>query len=357
MIQDFLALEPRLKDLFNSGQNRIRSYTQVLAGNNCSNNHQATHRIVEEGEEEDRISSLPDEILHSILCYLPTSKEAARTSALSRRWENLWRSYPVIEYNSTTIVGFQKFGDATMKRFSRDKLLRIEALKLTLKVDHYAFAAIRFPHVEQLIDLAWERKAEYVSIEVTSPYFHFLPFRLLSSSTVKILYLKSINFTSNRDGDDIDLLFSLNSLRFLHLESVQFDDDQLFTKLLASSPLLETLEIKAAVVSAKKLQVSHVPNLRVLKISSSSSNVKEIEIAASRLHTLQLQIEAMGKVFNMELKTPQLNVLEIYGGVKLRSSDISKVISKLDSLMSLTLIVDGKLISTEQIIHTNGWLN
>ncbi|CAN1228756.1 hypothetical protein LINPERPRIM_LOCUS3016 [Linum perenne] len=138
---------------------------------------------------------------------------------------------------------------------------------------------------------------------------------------------------------------------------VQFDDDQLFTKLLASSPLLETLEIKAAVVSAKKLQVSHVPNLRVLKISSSSSNVKEIEIAASRLHTLQLQIEAMGKVFNMELKTPQLNVLEIYGGVKLRSSDISKVISKLDSLMSLTLIVDGKLISTEQIIHTNGWLN
>ncbi|CAL4957255.1 unnamed protein product [Urochloa decumbens] len=40
-------------------------------------------------EEEDRLSSLPDDLLHSILRSLPL-KNAARTSALSRRWAPQW---------------------------------------------------------------------------------------------------------------------------------------------------------------------------------------------------------------------------------------------------------------------------
>ena len=38
---------------------------------------------------EDRLSSLPDDLLHSILRDLPL-KHAARTSALSRRWVPQW---------------------------------------------------------------------------------------------------------------------------------------------------------------------------------------------------------------------------------------------------------------------------
>ncbi|KAK3163533.1 hypothetical protein QOZ80_1AG0004930 [Eleusine coracana subsp. coracana] len=42
-------------------------------------------------EEDDRLSSLPDDLLHSILLGLPL-KHAARTTALSRRWAPLWLS-------------------------------------------------------------------------------------------------------------------------------------------------------------------------------------------------------------------------------------------------------------------------
>ncbi|CAD6239080.1 unnamed protein product [Miscanthus lutarioriparius] len=44
---------------------------------------------VHEQEGEDRLSRLPDDILHSILRRLPL-KHAARTSALSRRWARTW---------------------------------------------------------------------------------------------------------------------------------------------------------------------------------------------------------------------------------------------------------------------------
>ncbi|CAN1185504.1 hypothetical protein LINPERHAP2_LOCUS37591 [Linum perenne] len=117
---------------------------------------------------EDLISELPDEILHSIIRRIACSKAADQTAdqtiALSSRWRNLWRSYPVIQLNpKATSEGFQKFHDATMKRFNQDKLLGMEALKLSIQIKNYKF---RSPAVEQLLELASERKAEYVGIQI-----------------------------------------------------------------------------------------------------------------------------------------------------------------------------------------------
>jgi hypothetical protein len=43
----------------------------------------------------DRLSILPDALLHDIVSRLPI-KEAARTSVLSRRWRPLWRATPFV---------------------------------------------------------------------------------------------------------------------------------------------------------------------------------------------------------------------------------------------------------------------
>ncbi|CAL4980435.1 unnamed protein product [Urochloa decumbens] len=46
---------------------------------------------------DDRISGLPDELLHSILVGLGSAHAAARTSVLSRRWRHLWRHLPELD--------------------------------------------------------------------------------------------------------------------------------------------------------------------------------------------------------------------------------------------------------------------
>ncbi|KAM0888424.1 hypothetical protein ACQ4PT_028371 [Festuca glaucescens] len=46
-------------------------------------------------DADDRLSALPDGVLHAILSFLP-ARQLVQTSVLSRRWKNLWCSTPCI---------------------------------------------------------------------------------------------------------------------------------------------------------------------------------------------------------------------------------------------------------------------
>lgn len=47
----------------------------------------------------DPFSRLPDELIYRIVWCLGSTKEAARTSAISKQWLRVWRSYPIHEYD------------------------------------------------------------------------------------------------------------------------------------------------------------------------------------------------------------------------------------------------------------------
>ncbi|CAN0892381.1 F-box/FBD/LRR-repeat protein At1g16930, partial [Linum grandiflorum] len=50
-------------------------------------------------EQKDRISNLPDEIIHEIFAGLRSTKQPAQLTILSKRWSHLWRSYPILDFN------------------------------------------------------------------------------------------------------------------------------------------------------------------------------------------------------------------------------------------------------------------
>ncbi|GAV88730.1 F-box domain-containing protein, partial [Cephalotus follicularis] len=59
----------------------------------------------------DIISKLPQDIFHQVLSLLDT-KDAVRTSFVSKKWETLWNSIPTLNFNSTdfrTLKSFKKF--------------------------------------------------------------------------------------------------------------------------------------------------------------------------------------------------------------------------------------------------------
>ncbi|CAN1123894.1 hypothetical protein LINPERHAP2_LOCUS2091 [Linum perenne] len=105
----------------------------------------SNHRKKSAATGDDLISELPDEILHSILRRLSSSREAAMTTVLSRRWRSPWQSYPFVEFDfrdlncrgeageissTAAMAHLCQFGDATFDRFSGDKLLLMKTLKV-----------------------------------------------------------------------------------------------------------------------------------------------------------------------------------------------------------------------------------
>nr|CAB3458257.1 unnamed protein product [Digitaria exilis] len=51
------------------------------------------------GDGVDRISGLPDDLLHTILHRVRSTPDAVRTSVLSRRWRRVWAQVPEISFD------------------------------------------------------------------------------------------------------------------------------------------------------------------------------------------------------------------------------------------------------------------
>ncbi|CAH1415018.1 unnamed protein product [Lactuca virosa] len=86
--------------------------------------------------EEDRLSSLPDELVHKILSYFDM-KYAVQTCSLSSRWELLWTSMPCLNLSSREFSCLRKFGKFVNHVLShRNHQVEVSSVKL-----HFSGAA------------------------------------------------------------------------------------------------------------------------------------------------------------------------------------------------------------------------
>ncbi|CAN6228225.1 unnamed protein product [Urochloa humidicola] len=67
---------------------------------------QPAKRASAESPSGDRLSALPDGLLHAVLSFLP-AQQAVRTSVLSRRWRHLSRTSPCVK------IDMREFGITT----------------------------------------------------------------------------------------------------------------------------------------------------------------------------------------------------------------------------------------------------
>ena len=153
----------------------------------------------------DRISDLPDDIIHQILLLLPI-KCVAQMSILSKRWKFLWTSFPDLDF--TTLDPFplistknHKNIDISRHPLSSSKLDFITQVLSIRDVKHKDIrvlcfrASLSFSRLNNLVRNAIRHNVRELDIEVhtevdTEDFFNF-PRCVIGSESLRILKLKS----------------------------------------------------------------------------------------------------------------------------------------------------------------------
>lgn len=211
------------------------------------------------GEELDggskSLSNLPDVIILKILSLLPT-KDAIRTSILSKRWEHQWTSIPYLEFYEGPLTNRSLLVNAV----DRALLLRGPA---DIEVFGLAFAVLGDSYrVNAWISAIVRRNVEELSISLDSVHEPvLLPDSLFTSATLVVLDL------------DMPCVFKVprticfSSLKSLSLKSVVFSDDYLTQKLFSGFPVLEDLSLTDCNWMNIKFVSIFAPKLRILTIT------------------------------------------------------------------------------------------
>ncbi|XP_076903621.1 F-box/LRR-repeat protein 25-like [Bidens hawaiensis] len=234
----------------------------------------------------DRISHLPDFIVHHILSFLNTRydlpKELVRMSVLSKTWFHLTATFPILDFNIHYFgyrERFFKYVDYTTSRFCRQNLT---ARRLTLITTIHEPTELDV--VTRCLELVLKNGVEELVIDVTdSPdsLKYRLPNTLLSVSVLKLLNISGCELPSSLLVDVV----RFKSLIVLKLRGVNIDDE-VIKCLSISCPLLQTLVIIKC-IGLNSFCVSRHQSLRCVRIDYNTP-VKRIDIEAPNLSYLDV---------------------------------------------------------------------
>ncbi|PUZ55976.1 hypothetical protein GQ55_5G257400 [Panicum hallii var. hallii] len=183
---------------------------------------------------EDRISTLPDELLREVVSRLPI-KDAARTAALSPRWRRVWHSTALVLYDAHLFPSSSE--DARVAAIRRI----LAGHPCPLRTVHLVYCCFGV-HERELDE--WSRLLaaggvqDLVFISQPPPVDMPLPADILRCTELRWLYLGFMDFPDTRDlPNGAGVLPHLREFVILNtcIESRDLDH------MLASSPELETL--------------------------------------------------------------------------------------------------------------------
>lgn len=196
------------------------------------------------GEKEDLISLLPDDIVHHILSLIPL-KCAVRTSILSNRWKELWKSTWI--YTANLNFGEEFEGGKDIFHVSRliNRLLQIHRGN-TIEIFRLYFSPAEcfLPDIQRWIGFAVEKRVKHLHLDFTRELpiesgFHDwieLPPCLFSCDSLTILELCTckLNVASEFRG-----FGSLKTLRLRRVETTACVVDRMLLK----CPMLKELAL------------------------------------------------------------------------------------------------------------------
>ncbi|PWA69189.1 F-box domain, cyclin-like protein [Artemisia annua] len=241
----------------------------------------ACHKAIFKAKE-DRISNLPDEVIHHIMSFLDI-KDSIRTSKLSRRWRNIWTSMPHLNITSRGFRMWAKFAKFVRQVLShRNNLAQVSTVSLI-------FTRVAIHAFENILRYAYSHNVQQLKVVWLSEKSHEFPQFIFSSHTLKHLTLVYSN--------------SLYSGCSPRLPESAWD-----------FPALETLTLRNIHVGYrgdKNLDLfSKCVNLKNITLDGYFSHSLEVfNICAPQLTNLTIKAASFAKVFNVV--APRLENLKL----------------------------------------------
>ncbi|XP_043687422.1 putative F-box/FBD/LRR-repeat protein At3g59240 [Telopea speciosissima] len=291
---------------------------------------------------EDRISELPEDIIHHIIALLET-KDATRMSILSKKWRSLWHSFPIWDFDETSpLRDLHEGSESRRERFinsvneslhHRLYFFSLQKIRLCLwpVIANSQIKDLFISCVDRWISLAIERKVNeldlqfmYAGIIRKSKAYYSLPDTVFASESIHTLRLESCKV---RPSGEI----GLSSLKTLCLQYV-FVDDLVIQHLFSSCPLIEFMSLKHC-HGLLNLKISEHLALKTL-IVESRAELSKIAIDTPNLETLTLQHEGE---LSFEIITTGLINLSLVG-VSVSEGTLHGLISNQSLLENLNLV-------------------
>ena len=241
-------------------------------------------------QEDDRISLLPDHIIHEFLSLLDT-KAVARSCVLSKTWQRAWASFPRIDFNQyyfnarecehpkyspTKNIEIRMKKDAFLSYIDNSLQSRLElehVEKFTLIFSHHDKDLV-LPRVIKWLTFAIERNVKVLILNLGVRDF-IIPQVLLEAKTISELRLTNAKLESNNK-------FKFSHLKKLGLNHVHLDE-KVIQNLTLTCPLIEDFQLHSC-HGLKQLKLSNLSRIKLLDLCI-GIEVSRIEIEAPSLQT------------------------------------------------------------------------
>ncbi|XP_074281351.1 putative F-box/LRR-repeat protein At4g15060 [Silene latifolia] len=292
----------------------------------------------------DRLSDLPDFIIHQIISYL-RKEEAFRTSILSKRWNQIFATNSILDfyhyYNNkfTTemIPRVLEYIDTRMQKFSKENL-RMTKFKLALPANDLLLAC----KVDEWLEIALRNQV--AEITLGGPTNYKLPHILFRAKLLKHL-----------DCDNVEIPYyeavDLVSLEYLNLRDVVLEERMLF-HIISSCPNLKELVLKFC-PGFKNLVIPRHSKLEDLYIEGHvPEDGGKVILETSSLRSFQYNTQGVNPwpIISNRGLLRNLRHLSVFG-LSITGEDLAKLVPELTSLEKLKFI-GCDMLSSIKISHT-----
>lgn len=231
------------------------------------------------GRAEDRISNLPDSLVHHILSFLETN-DVARTSVLSHRWNHIWTSIPNLEFEwdgwSKPRYLTDKFIDFVDGTLHRRCLSDNSIQKFHLTTSEHLDESLLHSWISSVVS----RNVKDFSLFLCANDSSCIPLSFFTCASLTSFHLTVYPIL------DFPNYISFPRLKHLRLENIQLTNQCWSEKVFPNSPDLEELNLENCRFCDPSFCIS-VPTLKILRIDGTHGlDECALKIQAPNLVTL-----------------------------------------------------------------------